>query len=75
MNQEVQILKMMMSKMTPQQAVMNMLGNNNNPIMGNLKNMAEKGDVEGLKSFAQNMFKEQGRDFDKEFNEFMSNFK
>lgn len=71
----IQAIKNMMGKLNPQQMVMNMLGGNDNPMINNLKEMAEKGDNEGIQNFARNYFKEQGRDFDKEFNEFMSNFK
>lgn len=46
-----------------------------NPVMGNLIDMANKGDTKGLENFARNLFKEKGRDFDKEFSEFMHNFK
>lgn len=47
----------------------------NNPVMGNLIDMANKGDTKGLENFARNLFREKGRDFDKEFSEFMHNFK
>lgn len=47
----------------------------NNPVMGNLIDMANRGDTKGLENFARNLFKEKGRDFDKEFSEFMHNFK
>lgn len=47
----------------------------NNPVMGNLIDMANKGDTKGLENFARNLFKEKGRDFDEEFSEFMHNFK
>ena len=30
---------------------------------------------EGIENFARNVLKEQGRNFDTEFNEFMKNFK
>ena len=47
----------------------------NNPIMRDLFSLAEKGDVNSLEQFARDEFKAQGRDFDKEFSEFMNNFK
>ena len=47
----------------PQEIAMQMLGNNNNPIMQNLVKMAEKGDYKGVENVARNMFKEQGRDY------------
>jgi hypothetical protein len=59
----------------PKEAVINMVKSNNNPMVKNLVEMAEKGDAKGVENFARNVFKEQGRDFDKEMNEFMNNFK
>ena len=43
--------------------------------MKNLMDMAEKEDNKGIEKFARNLFKEQGKDFDKEFENFMKNFK
>ena len=37
--------------------------------------MANKGDEQGLEEFARNYYKEQGKDFDKEFSDFMNTFK
>jgi hypothetical protein len=56
------------------QAVLSMLKNNANPIFANLIDMAEKGDSKGVENFARNMMKEQGRDFDKEINDFRNMF-
>lgn len=47
----------------------------NNPILKDVINKAQKGDTKGVEEFARNVWKEQGRDFDKEFNEFMKNFR
>ena len=58
-------------KMNPEQIIMQSLGNNNNPMMKNLLDMAKKGDEQGVENFARNLFKEQNRDFDKEFAQFM----
>lgn len=49
--------------------------NNSNPMFSNLINMAKEGNTEGIENFARNLFKEQGRDFDKEYAEFRKNFK
>ena len=54
---------------------MNLIKQNNNPIFNNLIEMANKGDTKGLEQFARNIFKEQGKNFDTEFNNFMNNFK
>lgn len=60
--------------MNPKQIVMNMLKNNSNPIFKNLIEMAERGDSKGVEQFARNVYKERGRDFDKEFGEFKNYF-
>lgn len=59
----------------PQQLVMKMLANNTNPIFNNLIKMANAGDVKGVEAFAKNIMKEKGIDFNKEFSNFMTNFK
>jgi len=46
-----------------------------NPIINNLIEMAQKGDEKSVENFARNMCKEKGTDFDKEFSNFMSQFK
>lgn len=52
-----------------------MTQNNTNPMINNLIGMAQKGDTKAVENFARNLFKESGRDFDKEFSSFMQNFK
>ena len=59
--------------LSPQKIVEQMAGNN--PMMANLIKMANAGDTDGVEKVARNMFKEKGRDFDKEFSEFKSKFK
>ena len=54
--------------------VLGILKNNSNPIFANLIDMAQKGDAKGVEDFARNMMKEQGRDFDKEMNDFKNMF-
>lgn len=75
MNNSMEMIKTIMSNKNPQQVIQNMISNNTNPMLNNLINMAQNGDTKGVESFARNIFKEKGRDFDKEFSEFMSNFK
>lgn len=63
---------------TPEKLVMNLISSkfgNNNPMMNNLLSMAKKGDNKGLEEFARNMCKEKGIDFNKEYNNFISNLK
>lgn len=74
MNNPFNLIKMMLGKQNPQQMVMNMLGNNN-PMFNNLMKMAQNGDNKGVEQFARNLCKEKGIDFDKDFSNFMNNFK
>lgn len=73
MNNPIDMIKMMMSKGNPTQMLQKMVGNN--PMMANLINMAQQGNSKGVEEFARNFYKERGKDFDKEFGEFMKNFK
>ncbi|MBO7080303.1 MAG: hypothetical protein J6W64_11010 [Bacilli bacterium] len=68
-------IKNMLGKMNPQQIVMNMIKNNSNPIIANLISMAQQGDTAGVENFARNYLKENGKDYDSEFSNFMNNFK
>ncbi|MDE6946566.1 MAG: hypothetical protein K2P14_05215 [Anaeroplasmataceae bacterium] len=71
----LQLLQSFIGKgMSPQQIIGQMMSNKN-PMITNLISMAQKGDAKGVENFARNMFKEKGRDFDKEFNDFKNNFK
>lgn len=75
MNNSNPNLKTLLSGKNPQEVASKILMNNTNPIFGNLIKMAQNGDTKGVEEFARNVFKERGRDFDKEFSQFMSNFK
>ena len=68
------MIKGMMGNMNPKNMAMNMLKNNTNPIFNNLIDMANKGDNKGVEEFDRNYMKEQGKDFDKEFNDFKNMF-
>lgn len=71
----ISFIKSMFGKMNPQQIVMNILKNNSNPIFSNLISMAQKGDSNSVENFARNYLRENGKDYDTEFSNFMSNFK
>lgn len=76
MNNPIELMKAFMrGSNTPQDLLKVMTTNNHNPMIENVVKMANNGDSKGVEDFARNMFKEQGRDFDKEFGEFMKNFK
>lgn len=75
MNNPMQFISMLKSIKNPKEAVINMIKSNNNPMLKNLVEMAEKGQNDKIEEFARNLFREQNRDFDQEFGEFMKNFK
>ena len=59
----------------PKQFVMNMMGQNQNPMIGQLMQMAKNGNPQEVETFARNICKERGMDFDKSFAEFMKQIK
>ena len=61
---------------SPQQAIMSMMRQQagDNPVLNNAINMAEKGDVDGLKNLAHNLGKENGVDVDAKFSEIKNQF-
>lgn len=69
-----QIIKNMIGINSPKDIAMQLLSQNNNPIFNNLVGMANKGDTKGVEQFARNFYKEQGKDFDKEFGNFKKMF-
>lgn len=69
------MIKGMMGISNPKDMAMKMLKNNTNPIFNNLMQMMEKGDDKGIEQFARNVCKEKNIDFDKQFGNFMNNFK
>lgn len=75
MNNPMNFMNMLKGIKNPKQTVINMAKNSNNPMLKNLVEMAEKGDMQGVENFARNIYKEQGRDFDKEYNEIKEFFK
>ena len=75
MNSSNPNLKTLLSGKNPQEVASQLLINNTNPIFGNLIKMAQNGDTKGVEEFARNVCKERGIDFNKEFSQFMSNFK
>lgn len=75
MNNPMQFMNMLKSIKNPKEAVINMVKSNNNPMIKNLVEMAEKGQNDKIEEFARNLYREQNRNFDQEFGEFMKNFK
>ena len=61
--------------MQPEQLLMTMIQNNQDPMINNLLNMAKQGKTQEIETFARNIMKEKGMDFDKEFSNFMNQIK
>lgn len=75
MKNPMDFFKMIKAMKNPQEAIIEMAGGNNNPILKNAIDMAKNGKNDDLMQLAQNLCKEKGIDFEKEFKEFMNNFK
>lgn len=74
MNNPIDFIKLMSQKMTPEQLAMKLLEGNSNPMLKNLIQLAKNGDKQSVEVFAKNLFKEQGKNFDKEYEDFMKSF-
>lgn len=73
MNPLNMIKQYMLQGLSPQ----NILGKLNitNPILNNVMAMAKNGDTKGVETFARNICKQRGMDFDTEFSKFKNNLK
>jgi pantothenate kinase len=69
------IKNLMRGGLTPKGIAMQMLNNNSNPMLKNLVEMAEKGDYQSIENIARNIYKEQGKNFDQEYEQFKQLFK
>lgn len=58
----------------PREFVISYSRRTNNPMFNNLIEMAENNDIQGLENFARNIYKENGRDIDQDFNAFRNIF-
>lgn len=58
----------------PQELVLSMVKNNNinNPVISDLINFAQKGDINSITKIADVYFSKQGKNFMEEFNAFMN---
>lgn len=59
----------------PQEAIIDMAGGNNNPVLKNAVEMAKNGNNDGVMKLAENLCKEKGINFEKEFNKFSKDYK
>lgn len=75
MKNPMDFFKMIKAMKNPQEAIIEMDGGNNNPILKNAIDMAKNGNNEGVMRLAQNLCKEKGIDFEKDFNKFSQDYK
>lgn len=73
MNPITVVKQYMLQGLTPK-GILNKM-NINNPILNNVINMAQNGNTKGVETFARNICKQRGLDFDTEFNKFRETFK
>jgi hypothetical protein len=71
----LQIIQMIKGGQNPQQLMLNIMQQNmgNNPVYSNLMQLAQNNQTKDIEAFARNYAKQQGFDFDKEFNSFKRN--
>lgn len=77
MNNPLNMVKSFISQSgSPRDLLINFMNQNpNNAMFNNLIQKAKDGNTEEVEQFARNMFKERGRDFDKEFSQFKQFFR
>lgn len=71
MNNPLDLLKAITN---PKQFVMNYMKQNNNPILNNMIEQAEKGNTKEVEQIARNLCKERGMDFDKDLAPYLGKF-
>ena len=63
-------LSMVKNGQNPQQMMLNVLQQGNNPMSQNLFNLAKQGNTAQIEQIARNLCAQRGMDFDREFNSF-----
>ena len=63
-------LLMVKNGQNPQQMILNILQQGNNPMSQNLFNLAKQGNTAQIEQIARNLCAQRGLNFDKEFNSF-----
>lgn len=70
------IMQLFQSGMNPKSAIQNLINSNpevsQNPIAQNAMRMAQNNDISGLKSMAQNLYRERGLDINQAYNQISS---
>lgn len=74
MKNPMDFFKMIKAMKNPQEAIIDMVGDNNNTILKNAVEMAKNGNNDGVMKLAENLCKEKGINFEKEFNKFSKDY-
>ena len=78
-NVPIQLMKNLLSKScNPRTMVLNYMklnNNNNNPMISELIDMAERGETQNIEKIARDYFSNNGMDYDTVKQQFMENFK
>lgn len=68
--QVINVVQQIRQGQNPQQLMLNMLQQTNNPISANLFSLAQQGKTKEIEQVARNIMRQQGKDFDTEFRAF-----
>lgn len=71
----MQLIQLIRNGQNPQQLLMSILANNNNPILSNAMQLMQSGNNKGLEILARNLATQRGIDFDQAYSEFKGYFK
>jgi hypothetical protein len=71
----LQLIQLIKGGQNPQQLLMSIMQNNNNPILQNAMEMVKQGNASGLELLARNIAQQKGIYFDKAFSEFQGYLK
>lgn len=72
----MQMVQMIKNGYNPQQLLLSVMQNQapNNPMINNLLNLARNGQTSEIEQIARNLYSQNGRDFDAEFQRFKQQF-
>lgn len=72
----MQMVQMIKNGYNPQQLLLSVMQNQapNNPMINNLLNLARNGQTSEIEQIARNLYSQNGRDFDTEFQRFKQQF-
>lgn len=72
----IQLLQMIRNGQNPQQLMLSILERQaDTPVGANLLALAKEGKTQEIEQIARNLYAQQGRDFDSEFNAFRQQYK